>query len=98
MNEKFESQDLNKIEISSSKGIKFRDEGDRFFLDISIELVKTLAVGAKFGKDALNELHAEVFSDSYFSWGQEEDDFYTIELGTNSTQRQIQKLVDKIEN
>jgi hypothetical protein len=94
------SQEVKNTEegdIFSQSGIIFRD-GERKFLSIPSELVRKLVVGGKMGRDAINKLHANVFDGAHIMWGQREEDFYTIELGYESTMEQIQNLVNEIES
>ena len=68
---------LKKNELSSQRGIQFRKTGDRSFLDIPNQLVRSLVVGTKFVRDAINKLHAEVFNGSYIICGDKKEKIFT---------------------
>ncbi|MFA5047720.1 MAG: hypothetical protein WC516_01620 [Patescibacteria group bacterium] len=61
----FRAPQPDKMEISSKKGIQFKEQAGRKFLDIPMAIVRPLIAGRKMGRDAINVLHAEVFDGAY---------------------------------
>jgi len=86
------------IEIFSRFGIEMHENFGRKILHIPVNLVSRLTHQRHLGRDVVNKVFfPQIFSGSHPAWGQMSETHYLVELPSYATQRQIQDLINLIE-